>query len=340
MIRHFLWFVIFLVQISGLRGQDPVFSQFYASPAQLNPALSGTTYAPRLAFNYRNQWPGLDAYVTYSASYEQFVPALNSGFGLLLMGDDQGQGLIKSTQFKGLYSYRLRVVDEFYVKIGVEAGFNQSRYDWDRFIFLDQLDKLNGPVDPSGGLNPTAEQRPENTTATYFDVGAGLVAYTPHFYAGFALRHLTQPEDGVLRINDQITDGLPLLYSLHFGTEITLREGNKRRAGSFISPNVLAIRQANFGQINVGAYGGLGAFFVGTWYRHAWSNPDALIFLGGVHYGIFKIGYTYDLTLSQLAAAPSGGSHELSLILNFESSEAFKRKQKKTRYNDCFRMFR
>ena len=340
MSRHFLWFVIVWGLISGLKGQDPVFSQFYASPAQLNPALAGTTYAPRLAFNYRNQWPGLNAYVTYAASYEQFVSSLNSGFGLMLMGDDQGQGLIKSTQLKGLYSYRLRVVDDVFVKIGVEAGFNQSNYDWDRFIFLDQLDKLNGPVDPSGALNPTSEQRPENTTVTYFDVGAGMVFYTPHFYAGLSIRHLTQPEDGVLRINDQITDGWPLLYSLHVGTEITLQKGNNRRAGSFISPNILVIRQANFGQINVGAYGGLGAFFVGTWYRHAWSNPDALIFLAGVRHGIFKIGYTYDLTLSQLAAAPSGGAHELSLIVNFELSDAFKRQQKNNRFNDCFQLFR
>lgn len=340
MTRHLLCFVFVWGLVSGLNGQDPVFSQFYAAPSQLNPALAGTTYAPRLAFNYRNQWPGLNAYVTYSAGYDQFANSLNSGFGLLLTGDDQGQGLIKSTQVKALYSYRLRVVDDFFVKIGVEAGFNQSHYDWDRFVFLDQIDKLNGPLDPSGALNPTAEQRPDNTTVTHFDIGAGLVAYTPHFYAGFSLRHLTQPEDGLLRINDQITDGLPLLYSLHLGTEITLREGNKRRPGSFISPNILAIRQANFGQINVGAYGGLGAFFVGTWYRHAWSNPDALIFLGGLRYGIFKIGYTYDLTLSQLATAPSGGAHELSLIINFENSEAFKQQQKKSRINDCFQLFR
>ncbi|MBK6619698.1 MAG: PorP/SprF family type IX secretion system membrane protein [Saprospirales bacterium] len=341
MTRRILYLSLFMCMTSlGVKAQDPIFSQFYAAPAQLNPALAGTTYAPRIGFNYRNQWPGLNAYVTYAAAYEQFAPSINSGFGLMLLGDDQGEGLIKSTQVKGLYSYRLRVVDDLFVKIGVEAGFSQSRYDWDRFVFLDQLDKLTGPFDPSGSLNPSEEQRPENTSTSYFDIGAGMVAYTRHFYAGFSMRHLTQPEDGVLRINDQITDGLPLLYSLHVGTEITLREGNKRRAGSFISPNLLVIRQADFGQINVGAYGGLGAFFLGTWYRHAWSNPDALIFLAGARYGIFKIGYSYDLTLSELASAPSGGSHEISFILNFENSEAFKRHTKNTKYNDCFQIFR
>jgi type IX secretion system PorP/SprF family membrane protein len=340
MIRQLLCFFLTLAAFHGLRAQDPVYSQFYAAPAQLNPALTGATFAPRVAFNYRNQWPGLDAYVTYSASYEQFVPGLNSGFGIMLTGDDQGQGLIKTNMARALYSYRVQARDDFFIKFGVEAGFNQSSYDWDRFIFLDQLDRVNGPFDPGGGLNPTAEQRPESTVTTLFDVGAGLVAYTPKFYAGVALRHLTQPEDGLLRINPQITEGLPLLFSFHMGSEITLREGNKGNPGSFISPNILLIRQANFGQINAGAYGGMGAFFAGAWYRHAWSNPDALILLGGVRYGILKIGYSYDLTLSRLASAPSGGAHEISVILNFEYSEAYKQKLRNDRYNDCFQMFR
>ena len=340
MTRQLLLFFCVLC-ISGLvRGQDPVFSQFYAAPVQLNPALAGSTLAPRIAVNYRNQWPELNAYVTYSASYEQFVEELNSGFGLMLMADDQGEGLIKTNYFKASYSYRLRLIEESFIKIGVEAGFTQARYDWDRFIFLDQIDKINGPYDPAGTLNPTLEQQPDNNNVSYFDVGAGMVAYSRYFYAGITVRHLTRPEDGLLRSNDALTDGLPLAYSLHAGTEITLREGNNRRASTFISPNVLLVKQADFGQVNVGAYGGLGAIFVGAWYRHAFSNPDAAIFLLGYRQGIFKIGYSYDLTISELSAAPSGGSHEVSLILNFENSELFQRRRRASRYNDCFQLFR
>lgn len=321
-------------------GQDPIFSQYIASPVQMNPAFTGTSYAPRVSLNYRNQWPSLNAFVTYSASYEQFLPGLNSGFGAFLLADDQGEGLIKTTVFKGLYSYRVRVRDEFFLKFGVEAGLQQASYDWNRFVFLDQLDPLTGPVDPSGNLNPTGEVRPEQTNIAFFDMGAGLLAYSPKFYAGFSMRHLTRPEDGLLRINDNIIDGLPILYSLHAGTEIILREGNKRRQGSFISPNLLVIRQASFGQVNAGFYGGLGPVFLGAWYRHAWTNPDAVILLAGVRYGILKLGYSYDITVSELSGAPSGGSHEISLVLNFENSEAFRRQKKAQQYNDCFQLFR
>ncbi|MEL7160766.1 MAG: type IX secretion system membrane protein PorP/SprF, partial [Bacteroidota bacterium] len=39
----------------GLQAQDPMFSQFYAAPLRLNPALAGVSTAPRVALNYRTQ---------------------------------------------------------------------------------------------------------------------------------------------------------------------------------------------------------------------------------------------------------------------------------------------
>jgi type IX secretion system PorP/SprF family membrane protein len=341
MIRQLVILPLFLLLFTlGVQAQDPVFSQFYAAPAQLNPALTGTTLAPRIALNYRNQWPGLNAYVTYAASVGQFVEPLNSGFGLMVMSDDQGQGLIQTNNVKALYSYRVMVNRDFSIRFGVEAGFQQARYDWDRFIFLDQIDKIDGPIDPSGNLNPTAEERPESNTVSYFDMGAGIVAYSKHFYAGLTVKHLTRPEDGLIQANGELTDGLPMLYSLHAGTEIIFREARRGRPATFISPNLLILRQAQMGQVNVGAYGGLGMFFAGTWYRHAFGNPDALIFMAGTRFGIFKLGYSYDVTVSELATAPSGGAHEISLIMNFELSESFQAQRRANRYNDCFQLFR
>ena len=63
--------------------QDPAFSQFYANPLYLNPALAGSANCPRVILNYRNQWPGIAAtYVTYSASYDQYVDAIQGGIGV------------------------------------------------------------------------------------------------------------------------------------------------------------------------------------------------------------------------------------------------------------------
>ena len=133
-------------------------------------------------------------------------------------------------------------------------------------------------------------------------------------------------------------------FTAHFGGQITLIKGNKRKGGSFISPNVLFVNQGkDFGQLNAGAYLDFASsIFGGMWYRHSWTNGDAAIFLFGVQYEAFKIGYSYDFTISRLAVenGGSGGAHELSVTLNFENSSAFKRQRRSNRYNDCLQIFR
>jgi len=43
-----------------LKSQDFHFSQFFAGPLNLNPALTGSSELTRVGINYRKQWPGLD----------------------------------------------------------------------------------------------------------------------------------------------------------------------------------------------------------------------------------------------------------------------------------------
>lgn len=319
-----------------LKAQDPVFSQFYAAPLQINPAFTGNTYAPHISINYRNQWPswtsGTSAYVTYAAYYDQFVESLNSGFGLSILSDDAGGGLITTNRLNGHFAYRVQVVDDFFIKIGVEASAVQTRYGWDKFLFLDQIDERFGPISPGGTPYPTEETQPDDLNNTYFDVSAGILAYSNMFYGGLSLKHLNTPDESVLGVNDNLNTGLPMRVTLHGGMEIKIREGNNRRAASFISPNLMFIRQGDFGQINGGALANIDALFGGLWYRHAFTNPDAVIVLLGVQKDIFKIGYSYDITVGSLSGQ-TNGSHEISLTINFDRG-------KRVDYNDCFQLFR
>ena len=71
-----------------ITAQDPEFTQFYANPLYLNPAFAGTARCPRLVMNYRNQWPSLSGtFVTTSASYDQHVPTIQGGLGLIVLND-------------------------------------------------------------------------------------------------------------------------------------------------------------------------------------------------------------------------------------------------------------
>ena len=123
------------------------FSQFFAAPTQLNPALVGTTYTPRVSLNYRNQWPALpNAYITYAAAYDQYIERVNSGFGVSIISDNAGDGLLKTTKIQLAYAYNLQVSEAFFIRGGLEVDLVQKRLDWDRLIFLDQLDPFLGPV--------------------------------------------------------------------------------------------------------------------------------------------------------------------------------------------------
>ena len=55
---------------------------------------------------------------------------------------------------------------------------------------------------------------------------------------------------------------------------------------------------------------------VGTWYRF----EDSFIALLGVQTDLFKMGYSYDLTTSQLTTE-TGGSHEVSLTFQMQCKD-------------------
>jgi len=76
--HYYFLLIVLLFSCSTAFGQDPIFSQFYAAPLQINPAFTGNTYTPNIALNYRNQWSGWPgtAYSTYAASVDQFIEPL------------------------------------------------------------------------------------------------------------------------------------------------------------------------------------------------------------------------------------------------------------------------
>ncbi|MCF8379375.1 MAG: type IX secretion system membrane protein PorP/SprF [Bacteroidales bacterium] len=44
---------------TGVSGQDPQFTQFYANKLYLAPSFAGAVQMDRVSSSYRNQWPSL-----------------------------------------------------------------------------------------------------------------------------------------------------------------------------------------------------------------------------------------------------------------------------------------
>ncbi len=321
MLRKFIISILTVVTVVlfNNRGntQDAQFSQFYANPLYLNPALAGANICPRAVLNYRNQWPGMDKIVTYNASYDQYIDKIAGGVGVLINVDNAGSGILKTTQASLMYAYSLQAGKNLYLNLAVQGTFFQKSLNWDLLQFGDQIDPQQGFVLPTG------ETPPDDASVMFPDFSAGMAfGYKGILHGGVAVHHLTQPDMAFYTSNE---NKLPMKITGHIGMNINL-EGSSSAFNEqedpkfYISPNILYQQQGEFHQLNAGLYVIRLPIIVGGWFRHNFENPDAFIALVGINYKNLKIGYSYDLTLSKLKSN-TGGAHEVSVAWQFDCVE-------------------
>lgn len=329
MIRKLLYSLFLLLSVTVTQNgfaQDPIFSQFYANPLYLNPALAGSAICPRLIMNYRNQWPSISGtYVTYNASFDQYWDKISGGVGFIATSDRAGEGALTTTMASGIYSYRLTLSRKLFLNAGFQATYLQRKIDWYKLTFPDQIDEKYGFI------NITSERPPENLTRSFVDFSTGLVfGDNENFFVGAAFHHLTQPNDGFY---SDVSSKLYMKMTVHAGGIINLarkHQGNRRLDDPTLSPNILYQKQQEFNQLNYGVYFNRYPFVGGVWFRQNFENPDAFIFLVGFEQPSYKFGYSYDLTVSKLTNI-TGGAHEITFSWQFKCPP----KKKKIRAINC-----
>lgn len=314
------------------QAQDIHFSQFYMSPLNLNPALTGVMNCnSRVSLNYRSQWAsilGSAAFQTYSVSFDQRVAVGRNdffGIGGTFWGDRAGQAEFATTTGKLSLSYSKKVGGSRkfgnYLVAGVEAGAAQRSLN---FLAL----RWGTQHDGDGGFDPNAVSG-ENFDRDQFlfaDLAAGLLwfmVFDEHnsLYVGGAFHHLNRADQSFNSTTEE--DLLYSRYTVHAGGEFMLGS----RFG--LVPGIIVMNQGPSFQLNAGSSlkflldGGRNrstqSFQVGLWTRV--SNrfdssvlTDALILSTRFDYENFALGFSYDLNTSPLNTATSGnGGFELSL---------------------------
>ncbi|MFO8129230.1 MAG: type IX secretion system membrane protein PorP/SprF [Bacteroidales bacterium] len=323
--KTFVTFIAACLLFGIAKGQslpDAHFSQFYGAPIYLNPALAGSNICPRINFSYRNQWPAMNkSFITYSASYDQHIEKLSGGIGLNVIADRAGDGLLNTNMINAMYAFRLRVGTHIFMNMALQGSYIQTTLDWNNLQFGEQIDPNSG-FDPSIGIQETP---PDNNSIGFPDFSAGLsISYKGSIYGGVAVHHLTEPDNSFYSGGDS---KLYMKMTAHGGAMIDLegKDPYDDDFGSFsISPNFMYQQQFNFHQLNVGMYATKLPFILGVWFRHNFENVDAITPMAGFEYRSLKIGYSYDITLSQLKSV-SGGAHEVSLAWHFNCIEKRRR---------------
>ncbi|HVI46741.1 MAG TPA: PorP/SprF family type IX secretion system membrane protein [Chitinophaga sp.] len=291
---------------------DPHFSQYYAYPLWLNPALTGIIDGDfRVSGNYRNQWanygkPFSTAGVSIDAATEK-----NVGVGLNVINMSAGDAgynyfsPMASVSYSGVKFGQTKTTQ---LVFGVQAGIINRRVDPAKFQTGSQYQPVIG-YDPSMFNGETVK----TTSSTVFDAGAGVMFFdgNPNHmfnpFVGFAAAHLTQPKDPFADKGDERK--LPVRYQVHGGSRIKLSDVIS------LTPTALYMRQGNAEEVVAGVYAQLIVnpefdLLVGGNYRF----NDAAIPFAGFHFKNFVLGLSYDTNTSNMRRLVNGSqSFEISL---------------------------
>jgi len=330
MMRIYLVATFVLLLTCEVFSQDVQYSQFYANPFYLNPALAGSTELTRVGANFRNQWPALDQnFIAYTAYADHFLEKYNSGFGIVVSGARESFHQSRTDEIGLLYSYRLRLGEKRFLHVGAQGSFLSRDVLFDQVILGTQLDIDKGVIvgEPGGSFSGDSRLRAA-------DLNAGLLYYEEKFWLGVSAFHLLKPQISYLELN---SNRLAVKYSIHGGVRFNLAPGNindyfnntdQERSLAFAF-NYKS--QGAFDQLDVGAEFYFEPLILGFWYRGLPSknnlpNNESLIGLIGIELGSgLDFGYSFDYSISKLGQYVSGGAHEVSVRYVFSSDDPRKK---------------
>jgi type IX secretion system PorP/SprF family membrane protein len=318
-----LFFVIILG--SQLSAQDQHFSQFYASPLTLNPALTGALEGKyRVSMIYRDQWrSSLDnPYQTFSAAADfrykvkQYKKRYRDAVGVgVLFYNDKVNAINFSTNqimLSGAYHKALNPESDQFLSLGVQIGMVQRNINYDQLTFDDQFNGTDLFNDPTGELFP------ENNFA-FSDFQVGLhYSYAPRggtgVFAGASMHHILEPEMSFYYRqlpdddkDERLSNTLFRKYSAHLGLQIPVGERTQ------ISPRALIYSQGPHLTLNAGSNFRflvndiLGtAIHIGAWARPVNNQDDtwqldAIVAMLGIEHQNFLMGFSYDISPGQLS---------------------------------------
>ncbi|HLP13639.1 MAG TPA: type IX secretion system membrane protein PorP/SprF [Flavobacteriales bacterium] len=312
--------ILILLMCKQAHSQDMQFTQYFQAPMYLNPAFAGANVCGRVSSNLRTQWPSIsNGYTSQIIAMDHYFSDINMGGGLMFTNDVAGTGRLKTTTGSVTGAYNFQVNRTLALRFGLQAGFFQRSVDLNALTFGDQIAKGGGS---------TQETQPRNVIAP--DFATGMLVYSGMWWGGFALHHLNKPDEALMAINAF----RPLKFSLHGGKSWYIdKESDYDKNSRQMSVTFNYRSQAKYDQLDLGTYYSKGALNIGIWYRgiplkhykRGYPNHDSFCLIIGMSKDRFKMGYSYDHTISWLRGT-TGGAHEFSI-----SYQMCKPKKKKKR---------
>ena len=325
-------FIAIFFAVGSVKSQDIHFTQFYASPLTLNPALTGYFDGDwRVSANYRNQWRSIGGYPykTFSIGYDCpvriYTEQLN--LGIVVLNDQSGIVKLTTNRIYGNISY-LKKKGRTTFAIGVQPGFVTEGYDKSKYTFDDQFDL--GNKDNMFGLSTNENF---NNSIYFFDLNAGaLVNFRLSngisTQLGYTLMHINRPNRSFKKTKSDTTR-FGMHNVINFSAIIKMGEHLRFR------PNIIDMYQKGASELLAGgniekdiSNPMFKSVYLGAMFRYGWNGTfDASSCVAGLKWKNFDLGFSYDINVSGLKQATGmRGAWEVSLIYISRSTKPTKLK--------------
>ena len=320
--------VVFIFPLtSGFTQTNPEFSQYYQMPYLTNPGLTGIQGFTDVKVGSRQQWTSFpQAPKSYFLGFNHTI----GDYSLFNLGKRSNSssehsqiarkpgmtriglsGHLVQTSFQAFsnlnaglsYAIHLPVSDQFSLAFGVTTAFERTKANMDELIVRDTEDRFYKNLISSNG------------SLQYFNLDAGLMLYSDHFFAGYsALRvsrsRLTKLEDSedenkmnhtaILGYNFNVSSDLEVIPCLIAQTENV--------AGVKINGNLKARYKSRY-------WAGLGVAPGRSVHATIGLAPSSL----------FNFSYSYDSSMGDIKGY-SSGTHEIVIgiaLFNKSSGKLF-----------------
>lgn len=306
---------------SAMAQQNVQFSQYVFNPLALNTAYAGYRGESYATAMFRKQWSGLQGSPeTISASFEFLMPKTDDrvAWSIRMLSDKLGpQHTMSAT---GGYTYRLPMNEDKtkHLAVGLGGGITQYNIDAAAYRYVDENDsKL-----PIG-----------NTRKLVPDANVGVYYSTPKFYVQTGVNDLLNFKgvSSSYNWNNTVFETMERRMHVYTGAGMVMNLGdNFKLKPSFLwkedfkGPSSVDLNMFILVKEIV---------WIGGSYRtgfELWNKPGlnkglnnadaASIMVEFFPTTRFRLGYSYDITLSKLAPYQNG-SHEISIGIGIPNKE-------------------
>jgi type IX secretion system PorP/SprF family membrane protein len=312
--RKFMKFVKTLLFFLAVFFYQSIFAQeihwtmYDMSPLTLNPANTGAYEGTfRVGGIYRDQYNSISNATGYKTpSFYIDAPIIKGfgkndwvGLGFVVYNDQAGAGKLTTlgTLFSASYHLGLNKKGTTVLTLGAQGGMMQRSVDVKNtgWIFEDEL-VINGGQESQESANRDilgAEKR-------YLDFNGGLLLSsklnkTTDMRIGIAVKHITQPK---YNLANSRVERLPIRISAHGTFDIGLTD-KWMLSPSFLFNNIEKMSEGVIKALLGYRFKPDLTFRFGPGYRLG----DAAAVIVGMDYKQFKVGLSYDLTVSELSSA-------------------------------------